>query len=149
MTICDLIIISFEKKIPIKHLRDIFTFEKYNRNSFWPQKLYKDTFPFVQAFRGFWYRVYPPAEDMYSNTFFDMEIRADGIPHIIVRKEWIDSISYLLTYFLDFEPELHCGVLIRLDGAKKEVIHTGYTSETFVAELLQGNIHFDEMYLIG
>ena len=149
MLICDLIIISFEKRIPIRHLRDKFTFEKYNRNGFLPPKLYKDAFPVLQAFRGFWYRVYPPAKDMYTNTFFDMEIRADGIPYVVVRQEWINNISRLMTHFLGFEPGLHFGVLVRLDGTRNEVIHTGYTIAKFVDELLQGNIRFDELYLIG
>ena len=149
MIICDLNIISFDKKIPIKHLRDKFTLEEYNRNIFLPQKLYKDTFPVAQAFRGFWYRVYPPAKDMYSNTFFDMEFGADSIPYVTVRKEWSNSIQFLLTHFLDFEPGLRFGVFVRLYGRKNEVINTGYTSERFIADLLQGNIHFDELYLIG
>ena len=149
MIICDLIIISFDKKIPIRHLCDKFLIEKYNRNFYLAQKLYVDTFPFIQAFRGFWYRVYPPAKDMYSNTFFDMKSGEDGVKSVTVREEWITDISFLLTNFLTFEPGQHCGVLVRLDGTKNEVIHTGYNYDRFIAELLQGNIHFDELYLIG
>lgn len=149
MIISDLIIISFDKKIPTRHLRSKFTFERYNRNFAMTPKLYKDAFPFIQAFRGFWYRIYPPPKDIYSNTFFDMKLGPDGIPCVIVREEWVDSISFLLGHFLHFETGLHCGVLVRLEGTKNDVIHTGYTSEMFFAELLHGNIHFDELYLLG
>ena len=149
MTICDLIIISLDKKIPIRHLCGKYVFEKYNRNIFLSQKLYKDSFPVLQTLRGFWYRVYPPIKDMYSNTFFDIKFDKDGIPCVRVMDEWITDISFLLTHFLNFEPGLHFCVLVRLNDTENETIHTGYTSEMFIAELLQGSIHYDELYLIG
>lgn len=149
MVISDFVIISphqFFARVPKE--TDVFV-EATNRNFIYQKTIYKDGFFITQHFlRGIWYTVYPSKDKIYTDSFFDLDIDC-GVYNVILRNSWRNTIMKVIDYFIDKEPRHSIFVLFRLGYPKCEIFHNCMSKYEFCSKMLEGKLHFDEIYYVS
>ncbi len=150
MVIADFVIIALRQHRRIKKPLKSILIEAKKRRWF-SRKIYADGFPVAQALMGWWYTFYPPDSLIYTDPFFDIKDseQRDDVKNVVIRAQWEKIIIYVLDYYLSMAETGTIAILFRLNNPVQEVIHCACSYEFFVNELLNGKIHFDELYFVS
>lgn len=150
MILADLNIICIgqsQKRFP--PLKRKFSIGAYNRNkkNLHPVYLY-DSFPVTHSLQGWWYQFHPKEWiEFLDNPFF--EFNSGNIALVRLRAQWIGDIQELLSFYIEQSPTREIAVIVRLESTVSEYVHESCDINSFINDLIQGNVAYNHLYFIA
>ena len=93
---------------------------------------------------GCWYKIWLSESLCYEESFFD--IASKGIPCVKVVPKWSNHVKNILSFYLKQSPINKIAVLLRIEDASDDVVHSSCSFNEFVQRLNEGNIKWNELY---
>lgn len=96
---------------------------------------------------GCWYNIWLPEPICYDESFFD--IASKGVPYVEAVPKWLACIKTLLSFYISQSPVNKIAILLRVQDASDDTVHSDYSLDEFVRMLTEGNVKWNELYFVN
>ena len=111
---------------------------------FYNEKFYH--FSTADKIKGCWYTIWLREPTCYDESIFD--ISQKGVPCVEVLPKWTEYVQQFLSFYLQQSPVHKIAVLLRVEDASDDVVHSSCSLENFMQRLKEGEIRWNELYYV-